>query len=93
MLEKVDLYQPIIDFLAEKPFDCVGEKKEAWVILAKLTKHPKHRNTKTVQYFKKHIYPSVKKFLGQFEQEISTIQTVPQELPREIEKIVYNSLL
>ena len=86
MLENLELYKSIIDFLAEKPLECIGEKKESWVILAKLMNHPEHKNSRTVQYFEKNIYPIIKERLSEFEREINSVQTTPQILPEEIEK-------
>ncbi len=88
MLEDVELYKPLMDFLAEKPLDCVGEKKEVWVALSKLMNKKEYKNTSTIRHFKKEIYPIIKHKLKDFEDEINSVQIVPQELPQEIKKIM-----
>jgi UDP-N-acetyl-alpha-D-muramoyl-L-alanyl-L-glutamate epimerase len=84
LLDDVELYRPLMDFTGEKPLDCVGEKKEVWVALWKLSQKPEFMNKPVVEYFKKNIQPFIETELEKFEKEITSVQKVPQQLPDEL---------
>jgi hypothetical protein len=81
LLQDVDLYKPLMNFTADKPLDCVGEKKEVWVALWLLSKKESFSKTPVVMYFKDKILPFIEDDLSSFQEEVFQIHKVPQELP------------
>jgi hypothetical protein len=76
----------MMDLVDPQPLDCVGEKREVWVALAKIM--DKYPETKTIRYFREKIYPIIEQRIEEFERDINTVQTVPQVLPQEIQKVM-----
>jgi hypothetical protein len=88
LLADVNLFKPLMDFVGEKPLDCVGEKIEAWVALDQLSQKEDFKNKPVVQYFREKIRPFIATELPKFKKEITTIQTVPERLPDDLELLI-----
>lgn len=84
LLNRLDMFHPLMDFTSDKPLECVGDKKEVWVALSKLMQKPEFATTKAVSYFADHILPLIEKDLASFEKEVDTVHTVDQMLPEEL---------
>lgn len=90
LLEDVELFKPIMDFVGKKPLDCVGDKKEVWVALDMLAQ--KQVSGKVITYFLENIYPQIKDELPTFHQEINAIQQVPIHTPAYLTELVQQYL-
>ena len=93
LLEDVELFRPLVDFTGEKPLDCVGDKEEVWVALNELSKRYAFKDKAVIKYFKQFIYPNIEKDLADFKQQVSSIQKVPQTLPKELQEIIDQAYL
>lgn len=91
LLEDVELFKPLIDFVGEKPLDCVGDKKEVWVALYTLMK--KGTENKVITYFKENILPQISHEIDDYVTEVTSIQSVPIETPQYLQDLVKEALL
>lgn len=88
ILDNLDLSKPLMDPQTIKVFDCVGEKKEVWVALANICKLGKEKDSKTIIYFKREIYPLIKNKFATYEAEVNSLQNVSIKLPHKLDKII-----
>ena len=84
MLENLALSRQLMDFQAQKPLECVGEKKEVWVALWNIYRLQKDTESPTIQYFMRHIYPQISDKIAEYEKEVISIHEVPISVPDEI---------
>ena len=78
MLDDVELFKPLIDFVGVKPLDCVGDKKEVWVALEALLE--KDEDNKVLTYYKENIKPQIIDTLELYKQQINSIEKIPGHL-------------
>ena len=90
MLDEVELFKPLMDFVGVKPLDCVGDKEEVWVALEALLE--KDENGKVVTYYKENIRPQIIGELEKYKQKINSVQKIPVTCPEEIQSIIDESL-
>lgn len=90
MLENVDAFKPIMDFVGEKPLDCVGDKKEVWVGLYSLMNQGVEGAV--LRYFQENILPQISDSIVKYQNEVNSIQTVPFEIPGEYTDLINQAL-
>lgn len=90
MLDEVELFKPLMDFVGIKPLDCVGDKAEVWIALELLLE--KGENNKVLTYYKENIRPQIIENLEMYKQQVNSIQKVPVVCPEEIQTIINKSL-
>jgi hypothetical protein len=90
MLDDVELFKPLMDFVGVKPLDCVGDKAEVWVALEDLLE--KGENNKVLTYYKENIKPQIAEELKTYKHQINSIQKIPVTCPEEIQSIINESL-
>ncbi len=88
MLCNIELFKPLMDFTAEKPLDCVGEKIEVWVALDQLSKNDLYATKPVIKYFKQNIFPFIERDLTRFSEEVNSWQKIPVELPGDLQIIL-----
>lgn len=90
MLNDVELYKPLMDFVGMKPLDCVGDKVEVWVCLEELALQG--LSYPVIFYYVKNIRPQIVDELEGFKKQILSVQNVPLPYPKDIEKIFLKAL-
>lgn len=90
LLDDVELFKPLMDFVGKKPLDCVGDKTEVWVALDALIKMG--LKTKVTEYFQQNILPQIKDELDSYIKIVNAKQVVPQVLPENIESHLQEAL-
>lgn len=90
ILDNIDIFKPIMDFVGQKPLDCVGDKKEVWVALNEL--RLKNVKGRVIEYFSSEILPQIRNLLEQYKLEISAIQTVPLESSKHWQPLISSAL-
>lgn len=90
LLEEVDLFKPLMDFVGIKPLDCVGDKVEVWVALESLVDQGVH--TKVLSYYKKNIRPQIADEITHYKQQVSSVQKISITCPEDIQSIINASL-
>ena len=90
MLDDVDLFKPLMDFVGVKPLDCVGDKEEVWVALEALLEKGEKSNVLT--YYKENIRPQISEELKKYKRQVNSIQNIPVTCPEDVQSIIYNSL-
>ncbi len=91
MMQDIELFKPLQDFTGKKPLECVGEKIEVWTALDMLAKRKDQKDKPVVQYFVEKIKPFIIDQLPNFYKEVHTIQTVPTQLPPDLEILIQKS--
>lgn len=82
LLKNLEIYRPLMDFKAQKPLDCVGEKKEVWMALFQLYKQKKELDSPVMIYFLKNIFPKIKKRMKLIERELEKEHTRLVYIPK-----------
>jgi len=90
MLEDVELFKPLMDFVGIKPLDCVGDKSEVWVCLEMLLEQG--LEFPVLKYYKENIRPQIVDELPEFRSHVTTIQGTPFGYPKDVEKIFLEAL-
>ncbi len=90
MMQDVDLYKPLMDFTGVKPMDCVGDKAEVWVCLEQLMR--KGEDNPVISYYKEHIRPEIESEINEDIRQITSVQRVAPENPKDLEAIFQAAL-
>jgi hypothetical protein len=90
ILDNLEIFKPIMDFVGEKPLDCVGDRKEVWVALNEL--RLKNIKGAVIDHFLNNIYPHIEANLNDYKSEVLSIQKVPIDSSKRWENIVTAAL-
>jgi hypothetical protein len=90
ILEDIELYRPLMDFVGKKPLDCVGDKTEVWVALEDLLNQG--IKAPVIEYYEYKIRPIIEQELPVFIEQINSAHRVPADFPNDIKSIFYEDL-
>jgi len=90
MLDEIELFKPLMDFVGVKPLDCVGDKTEVWIALEALLE--KGEQSKVLTYYKENIRPQIEEKLEDYKHQINSVQKIPVTCPEEIQSIINDAL-
>lgn len=90
ILQDIELYKPLMDFVGKKPLDCVGDKTEVWVALEDLLNQGVR--TAVIDYYEYKIRPIIVDELPDYIDQINSAHRVPVDFPDEIKAVFYEDL-
>lgn len=90
LLEDVMLFRPLMDFVGEKPLDCVGDKSEVWVALERL--HTLGVKSQVGGYYATNIRPSIIHEINEYTRITNSAQRVPVLMPTDLRRAFQSAL-